>query len=563
MQAYYLKIRANVELDSDLQLAEREVKSLFGEYFYITKSNFATAKEYIKISDEQIVAHTRKNEQIGFIAHNPKINLDEIVKQFSFIQEIWFESSLKYSNAYITQIDNLTCAIPYLAMSEFLSFSEKPSIDLIKNILSEITLTTQHSKINKLICKANTSTPHVHGLHTYKAKFFPRFIRSLIVSETDQDNRNEQIILDPFVGSGTAVIEGALLGFNTIGIDIDKLSCLISQSKIDLWKMPFSSLQKSAISVLSNNTQKNGSYSFPKQIARKFERNNIIAEQNEYELNITNWLAKVNYLTENKSVFQIAVSDALSRKFNIRMMGTGVGRFAFEIQKTKLNTLVEGNINYSLKCSKVIELLNQIYNFSFKSPKIVNGNATNTNLNNESIDLIITSPPYLPASSGREDYLIGKSISLTALNLMNESDIYTADTLSVGSMKNLNGHRNGLPNSVYNLYDWLYQDDLRNIKAQPTLSYYQDIKKSLEENYRILKKNGKAIYIIGKETVFYTFKTREVLYRVECDTIFNEIALKVGFTINEVINIELDKKNKNARPRSLDKFYESAIILQK
>lgn len=36
--------------------------------------------------------------------------------------------------------------------------------------------------------------------------------------------------------------------------------------------------------------------------------------------------------------------------------------------------------------------------------------------------------------------------------------------------------------------------------------------------------------------------TKEILYRVECDKIFEEIAQMVGLKINEVIDIELDKK---------------------
>lgn len=563
MNAYFLKIRANVKLNGDLQLAEREMKALFGECSFVCKNDFSVVKNLINISEEQMLSHARKDNQIGFIAFNPQVAFDEIIKQLSFIQEIWFESNNSMQQGFAVQTDQLNCAIPYLAMSEFLTYSDKPSLGLVREILSVISLQTQNLKISKLICRNNTSTPHVHGLHKYKAKFFPRFVRALIVSEAKPENRNKQILLDPFVGSGTAIIESALLGFQSVGIDIDKLSCLISQSKIDVWEKPFASLQKNAISVLGNNGQKNGRYLFPKHIARKFERNKIVEEQTDYENTITNWLERLNLLTENQSAFQIALSDALTRKFNIRMMGTGVGRFALEIQKTDINTLVEGNIRYVLKCSQIVKLLNEIYQFEFNKPQILNGTATNTDLADESIDFIITSPPYLPASSGREDYLIGKSISLTALGLMNESDIHIADKHSVGSMKNSNGQRNGLPESVYELYDWLYRDELRNIKAQPTLTYYQDIKKSLEEAYRVLKKGSKAVYIIGKETVFYTSKTREIVYRVECDTIFKAIAENTGFQIVETIDVELDKKNKNARPRSLDKFYESAIILLK
>jgi DNA modification methylase len=560
---YYLKIRSNVSLNGDIQLAEREMKALFSVYHFIYSDQIEQVQKYIPLNQEQILSHTRKDFVIGFIASEPKITIDEIIKQLSFIQEIWFEQKEDLNKLYAIRVGNYICAVPFLAMSEFLTYSEKPNLPLVKQILSVISLQSTEPKISKLICRANTSTPHVHGLHTYKAKFFPRFIRSLIVSETEQSNRKNKTILDPFVGSGTAIIEGALLGFQTVGVDIDKLSCLISQSKVDILQQSYNSIQRSVLSIYNQNKITNGQYVFPQSIARKFERNNIVEEQREYEQNITSWLEKVNYLTENKPIFQIAISDALTRKFNIRMMGTGVGRFALEIQKTKLNTIVEGNIKYSLQCSQVIEILRGIYNFPFQVPQIINGTATKTPLEDESIDFIITSPPYLPASSGREDYLVGKSISLTALAIMNENEMKVADTQSVGSMKNLNGQRNGLPNSVYNLYDWLYNDELRNIKASPTLTYYQDIKKSLEDNFRILKKGAKAIYIIGKETIFYTSKTREVLYRVECDAIFKEIAQNVGFEILEMIDIELDKKNKNARPRSLDKFYESAIILRK
>jgi DNA modification methylase len=562
-KVYYLKIRANVALNGDIQLAEREIKALFSTYQFVYSDQIEEVKNHISLTETQIVSHTRKDITIGFIGYEPKIALDEIIKQLSFIQEIWFENQEEWDKLYAIRVGNYMCAVPFLAMSEFLTYSEKPNLSLVKQILSVISLQSTDTKLSKLICRANTSTPHVHGLHTYKAKFFPRFIRSLIVSETAQLNRKDKTILDPFVGSGTAVIEGALLGFQAKGVDIDKLSCLISQSKIDILQQSYSSIQRSVLSIYNQNRIINGQYVFPRSIARKFERNNIIEEQREHEQNITSWLEKVNYLKENKPIFQIAVSDALTRKFNIRMMGTGVGRFALEIQKTKLNTIVESNIKYSLQCSQVIEILRGIYNFTFQPPQIINGTATNTLLEEESIDFIITSPPYLPASSGREDYLVGKSISLTALAIMNENDMQLADVQSVGSMKNLNGERNGLPNSVYKLYDWLYQDELRHIKALPTLTYYQDIKKSLEDNYRILKKGAKAIYIIGKETIFYTSKTREVLYRVECDVIFKEIAQNVGFEILETIDIELDKKNKNARPRSLDKYYESAIILKK
>ena len=50
---------------------------------------------------------------------------------------------------------------------------------------------------------------------------------------------------------------------------------------------------------------------------------------------------------------------------------------------------------------------------------------------------------------------------------------------------------------------------------------------------------------------------------MNCDEIFKKIALEANFKLVEQIDIELNKKNLFARPRSKDKFYESIIILKK
>lgn len=567
MKVFYLKLRANIELDGDLKLAVREINALFGKNFALRRDNLIEARNFLKLSDDYFISHTRDGEIIGYLGLNPKVGLADLVKQLSFIQEVWF-SSEDFDDEkaeFLTKAEDFVCAVPFMAMSEFLTYTkiEIPNLQTVKTILDVLSLKITDKKISQLIVRKNTSTPHVHGLHTYKAKFFPRFVRSLIVSETSLVNRENKIVLDPFVGSGTAVVEAALLGFQSIGIDIDKLSCLISESKINLLKNSFDAIQKNALQIYASPNKENGKYKFPSWMSRKFERKGMLEAKQKYEDEISEWKAKVNCAKDNLEVFQVALSDALTRKFNVRMMGTGVGRFALEIQKSKISTIIDKNLKYTLKCAKITELLREIYKIENIKTQIINDTATKTPLADETIDFIITSPPYLPASSGREDYLIGKSISLTALGLMTENTISQTETKSVGSMKNQTGEKNGLPDSVYELYDWLANDELRNIKAQPTLIYYQNIKKSLEESYRVLKKGGKAIFIIGKETVFYTYKTREILFRVECDEIFKNIAISVGFLIDEVVDIELDKKNRNARPRSLDKYFESAVILKK
>lgn len=98
-------------------------------------------------------------------------------------------------------------------------------------------------------------TKHVHRLHPYKGKFIPQLVEYFIDSHTDEFKtevyfRPGDILLDPFLGSGTTLVQAMELGINSIGIDISEFNCLISKVKTDnydLFTMRFrleGSLQK-------------------------------------------------------------------------------------------------------------------------------------------------------------------------------------------------------------------------------------------------------------------------------------------------------------------------------
>lgn len=76
---------------------------------------------------------------------------------------------------------------------------------------------------------ANTSYL-THAIHPYPAKYIPQIPKALIrelVSIGD-------IVLDPFCGSGTTLVEAQRLECNAIGIDANPLACLISRAKTTL-----------------------------------------------------------------------------------------------------------------------------------------------------------------------------------------------------------------------------------------------------------------------------------------------------------------------------------------
>jgi len=67
----------------------------------------------------------------------------------------------------------------------------------------------------------------LHNFHVYPCKF-PAFIPREIIKKYA---RKGDIICDPFVGSGTTLLEATLLGYSSIGNDINPLSCLLAKVK--------------------------------------------------------------------------------------------------------------------------------------------------------------------------------------------------------------------------------------------------------------------------------------------------------------------------------------------
>lgn len=66
-----------------------------------------------------------------------------------------------------------------------------------------------------------------HYLFRYPAKFHPPVVEALLKRYTDSGS----IVLDPFCGSGTLLVEAAVLGRRSIGIDIDPLAVAVSRAK--------------------------------------------------------------------------------------------------------------------------------------------------------------------------------------------------------------------------------------------------------------------------------------------------------------------------------------------
>ncbi|OAV69902.1 Adenine specific DNA methylase Mod [Bacteroidales bacterium Barb4] len=85
--------------------------------------------------------------------------------------------------------------------------------------------------------KESDTTKHVHRLHPYKGKFIPQLVEYFLDSHTDSFKiesyfQKGDIVLDPFCGSGTTLVQAGESGLHGIGIDVSAFNALISNCKV-------------------------------------------------------------------------------------------------------------------------------------------------------------------------------------------------------------------------------------------------------------------------------------------------------------------------------------------
>jgi len=86
---------------------------------------------------------------------------------------------------------------------------------------------SQVSQLLHSIHNTATIDGFTHDFYRYPGRFSPLFARSVIQAFTDPGD----IVLDPFMGGGTSIVEAMALGRRAIGIDINELSVFVTRVK--------------------------------------------------------------------------------------------------------------------------------------------------------------------------------------------------------------------------------------------------------------------------------------------------------------------------------------------
>lgn len=84
--------------------------------------------------------------------------------------------------------------------------------------------------------RRKNSTYLTHGLHRYKGKFYPQLAKALI--NLSRVERPSGLIVDPFGGSGTVLLESVINGYDALSLDCNPLAVAVARAKVEILRVP-------------------------------------------------------------------------------------------------------------------------------------------------------------------------------------------------------------------------------------------------------------------------------------------------------------------------------------
>lgn len=113
-------------------------------------------------------------------------------------------------------------------------------------------------------------TGYTHDYYRYPARFSPGFARTTIESFTEPGD----LVFDPFMGSGTTLVEARATGRHSIGTDISSLAVFIAQTKTTvLCRNDIETIRAWSVSVLDRLNLRSSCEPSPGEVRSHYQRN--------------------------------------------------------------------------------------------------------------------------------------------------------------------------------------------------------------------------------------------------------------------------------------------------
>ena len=422
--------------------------------------------------------------------------------------------------------------------------------------------------------KEDDTREYTHGIHSYPAMMVCPISRNII--KIMKGIMPISSLFDPFSGSGTVLVEGLLSGIpNVVGNDINPLALFLA--KVKTTQLDISTLQSYANNLLDSIQNRYEQYilqidsvddvltnayeldltakhgwgdNAPHYLTEYCEKNNVDINIPSFK-NIGYWFKprvilllqiikdEINKI-EDKNMRNFAfvafsesirlVSNRRNGEFKMfRMPPVKVAKFVPDVIN-EFSTILQRNIE---KMNALVEACSDTGTNS--KVTIFQNNATVLqDVPNESIDLVVTSPPY---GDSRTTVAYGEysrlSLQWLGIDNLSEKEIMGIDKSLMGGAKFRNGFEYTIPSQ--SLRESLFRIKDKDLeRAGDVYSFYNDLKNSIKAVSEKTKIGGYHFWVVGNRTV-----KGELL---KTDVIITEIA--DSYSLEHVYTIDRNIINK-------------------
>lgn len=370
------------------------------------------------------------------------------------------------------------------------------------------------------------STYSSHAIHAFPAKFPPQLPRIFIENLTEPND----IVLDPMMGSGTTLLEAVSLGRSAIGVDIDPLAVRISHAKLN--PKTVINIGDEGLRVVANaeNRLRKASSDLEKRLKSRFSEEN--RKFIDYWFLPKTQIELLALLEEIEKIENASVRSFLLLNFSATIITKSGGvSLALDLAHTRPHRVMSKKIQPAIDefRKRLKRNLQNIHASDLAEAPfvILGGSIEKLPLANDSVDLIVTSPPY---ASNAIDYMRAHKFSLIWLGF-SASELGSLRRNYIGADSTSGINYLSLPAFAQEIVKTIEKADKK--KAQVLHRYFSEMTTALQEMKRVLKPQKAAILVVGN-SVMRGIST-------ETDRCLGEIGKHIGFHLVHVGIRDLDR----------------------
>lgn len=570
---YFFKLFNSIKEEHEVDLAELELKSLFGDVKRVRNVIDILMKEpFSHLLDDDLRIQDVFTYELpygkfhGFYCQRNSIQeISSLIKRLAYTREIFllmksnenpnlilmkiFPNGIIGKNAQFWIKDDFILFRfithqYFLEKSEYVNKLSRNEEEIDKNVeiltnfpIREIYKIPSSStmKIGKRLqdyfsIREEESLYLTHYIHPYKGKFHAKMCRALLNYVHPNENG---LVLDNFAGSGTLLLEASLMGINSIGIEINPLSALMSNVKCFILGLDYEELKNEVNNFLNKYEKLNVESTAIKPLPDFIKKS--LSEKKIKKIILAKRLLSEIKDEKLRDFFTLILSGAISD--------------AVRRRKADFNRILEERFKKMLLRVYTFKKLCEVLKIDLGISKTFLADARDMReIKNEEIDAIVTSPPYSTAIN----YIENDKFQLVLLELASLNDL-AKKMIGHPDIKSYEINEINLNECPSLLKETIFKLDYRKDAVLRTYKFHMDMKIALKEMYRVLKKGGKCAIIMGNNN----YKVNGKIIEVENDKILIEIGKELGFSLDLYLKRPLEKTS-SGLIRS-----ESIVVLKK